>query len=405
MSRDGAFVGTIWYLAVGVIVTCLGMKWVGRLLSSSYIIGGVAAVIATVGILSLYTPADFIAAYNAFHFEHFGMVNAYQKAIEYVTVDWQWPILGFWDWNLAATLPLLGFTAFATSWHMWGAPFYGEVKGASELKVSFWSMAGANFLNNALMILYLLVWVRLVGYPFYQASNLLYGTFVWYGFDPASINNMMPLYPTPTLYIYLLTKNPFITIAICLAGLYFISIAHPVPCALLPPIRVAFAMAFDRMLPAPLASLSTKRKIPIVALTIFALFTLVFSVIYFYVPGASTLTLMGTMVIIISFMGTSIAGIIFPRVLPKTFKNSQVSKYCIGKIPLISIAGFLAFIYFLYLCYLWIVDPVYGINNPISAAFFLILYIGGIITYLFMKWYRKRQGIDINLIFKEIPVE
>jgi amino acid transporter len=405
MTPDGLFVATLWYLAVGVLVTCLGMKWTGRLLSSSFIIGGIIGVIATAIILSIYTPTDFINAYNAFYLEHFGMVNAYENTIKYVTENWQWPIPDFWHWDLAATLPLLGFAAFATSWHMWGAPLYGEVRGASELKMTFWSMAGPNFLNNALMIIYLLAWVKLVGYPFYQASNLLYGTFVWYGFNPAAIDNMMPLYPTPTLYVYLLTKNPFITICICLAGIYFISIAHPVLCALLPSIRVAFAMAFDRMLPAPLASLYTERRIPAVTLALFASFALIFAAVYFYVPGASTLTLMGTMVIILSFMGTCIAGIILPKAKPKLFKSSPASKYYIGKVPLISIAGILAFAYFAYLCYLWIVDPIYGINNVVSAIFFLILYIGATLTYILMKWYRKKQGIDIDLVFKEIPVE
>ena len=405
MTRDGAFVGSIIYVIVGLVVISLGMRFCGRLLSSSFIIGGIVALLATVGILAMYKPTDFVTAYNAFHLENFGMTNAYQSAIDFVTKDWGTPILGLWDWNLSTTLPLLGFAAFATSWHMWGAPMYGEVKGASELKVSFWTMAGANFLNNGLMILYLLVWIGLVGYPFYQSSNLLYGSFVYYGFDPSAINNMMPLYPSPTLYVYLLTKNPLITLAICLAGFYFIAVMHPVACALLPPIRVSFAMAFDRVLPSSLASLGTRRKVPLNALAVFAAIAMIFSVFYYYVPGAGTLTLMGTMLIVVSFMGTSIAGAILPYVQRKMFRDSPASRYKIAGIPLITIAGILAFAYFLYLCYLWIVDPVYGVSNLLSAEFFALIYIGAIVLYLVRKWQTRTKGIDIGTTFKEIPVE
>jgi amino acid transporter len=405
MTRDGAFAATVFYVVVGLITMGAGMRWTGRLLKASFTVGGVLAVLATIGILLMYKPADFIATYNAFHLEQFGMHDAYNGAIKLVTQDWGTPMPGPWDWNLGATLPLLGFAAFATSWHMWGAPMYGEVKGASELKVSFWTMAGADLLNNGLMIAYLLAWIALVGFPFYQSSNLLYGTFVWYGFDTSAINNMMPLYPTPTLYVYLLTKSPIITIAICLAGIFFIASMHPGPCAILPPIRVSFAMAFDRVLPASFATLSTKRKVPLIALAIFSAIALVFGWFYWYVPGISTLTLMGTMLIIVSFMGTAVAGAILPYVRPDIWKQSPASRYKIGKVPVITIAGVLALAYFLYLCYLWVSDPVYGVSNLPSAEFFAIMYAGAIILYLARKWRFKKKEMDIANIFKEIPAE
>jgi APA family basic amino acid/polyamine antiporter len=408
MTRDGMFLGCVFYVAVGLVIMGAGMRWTGRMLKLGFSLGGIIAVLATIGILLMYKPTDFVNAYNAFHTQQFGMSDAYNGAINLVTQTWSTPIVNLWDWSpnaILSSLPLLGFTAFATSWHMWGAPMYGEVKGASEMKVSFWTMAGADLLNNALMIAYLLAWVALVGFPFYQSSNLLYGTFVWYGFDASSINNMMPLYPTPTLYIYLLTKSPILTIAICLAGIIFLSSMHPGPCAILPPVRVSFAMAYDRVLPASFARLSTSRRIPLVALGFFSAIALIFGWLYWYVPGFTTLTLMGTLLIIVSFMGTSLAGAILPFVRPDTWKESSASKYKIGNIPLITVAGVLAFAYFVYLCYLWLSDPIYGVSNLQSTEFFGIMYAAVIALYLVRKWQLQRHGMGIAKIFGEIPSE
>jgi amino acid transporter len=408
MTPYGMMAACGFYVAVGLVIMSAGMRWTGRMLKIGFSVGGIIAVFATIGILLAYKPTDFVNAYNAFHAQQFGMNNAYSGAINLVTVTWNTPIINLWDWSpkaIWASLPLIGFAAFATSWHMWGAPMYGEVKGASEMKVSFWTMAGADFLNNILMIAYLLAWIALVGFPFYQSSNLLYGTYVAYGFNATSINNMMPLYPTPTLYVYLLTKSPVLTILICLAGIIFLSSMHPGPCAILPPVRVSFAMAYDRVLPAFFARLSTKRRVPLVALATFSAIALIFGYLYWFVPGIESLTLMGTLLIIVSFMGTSIAGAILPFVRRDTWKESSASKYTLGKIPVITIAGILAFAYFLYLCYLWVSNPIYGISNIPSTEFFAIMYLAVIALYLGRKWQLKRQGMGIAKIFGEIPSE
>lgn len=408
MTRDGMFMACAFYVAVGLIIMGAGMRWCGRMLKIGFSLGGIIAVLVTIGILLAYKPTDFVNAYNAFHAQQFGMNDAYNGAVTLVAQTWSTPIIDPWDWSpnaILASLPLLGFAAFATSWHMWGAPMYGEVKGASEMKVSFWTMAGADLLNNGLMLAYILAWIGLVGFPFYQSSNLLYGTFVWYGFNAASINNMMPLYPTPTLYVYLLTRSPILTVAICLAGIIFLSSMHPGPCAILPPIRVSFAMAYDRVLPAFFAKLSTKRRIPLVGLAIFSAIALIFGWLYWYIPGFSTLTLMGTLLIIVSFMGTSLAGAILPFVRPDTWKESSASKYKLGKIPLITVAGILALVYFAYLIYLWLSNPIYGISNIQSTEFFGIMYAAVICLYLVRKWQLKRQGMGIAKIFGEIPSE
>ena len=66
--------------------------------------------------------------------------------------------------------------------------------------------------------------------------------------------------------------------------------------------------------------------------------------------------------------------------------------------------GFLGF-----LLYEWLIDPngLYGIgiSNVNSVIYMVAMYILALVIYLGFKFYRKREGIDIDKIYEEIPVE
>jgi len=409
MTRNGLVFSALLFCFVPWILISCGMKWCGRFMRSSYILGGLIAFAIVVVLLLPFTQQNFMTAYNEFYLKNFGLADAYQGTLSGFEA-WgapYWPVPGEWAWNLGATLPLLALVAYANSWCMWGAPMYGEVKGANEMKVSFWSMGGSNYFNNALMIIFVLVWIRLVGYPFFQSSLGMYGEFVYTG-DVAyggAIGSPVPLWPSPILFTYIMTGSVIPMLIAAIFGLYYIMVVHGIGCMYLPAIRILFSMAFDRILPAPLARLSTRRKVPLVAFAVASVISIIYVYFYFYVPGFITLTLVGTAVLIASFMATSIAAILLPYLRSREWKASPASKYSIGGIPLISIAAAITFLYFAYIMYWWAKDPTFGVNSPKSLAFFIVVYVGVIILYLFMRWYRKRQGIDLSLVYKEIPVE
>jgi hypothetical protein len=102
---------------------------------------------------------------------------------------------------------------------------------------------------------------------------------------------------------------------------------------------------------------------------------------------------------------TSIAAVVFPYRKKKLFEASPIAKYKVGGIPAITICGAITALYLFYLLVMWVKDPSYGVNNPISALYLGATYIGSAILYFGMKAYRKRQGIDINRIYGEIPSE
>jgi hypothetical protein len=80
-----------------------------------------------------------------------------------------------------------------------------------------------------------------------------------------------------------------------------------------------------------------------------------------------------------------------------------------GEIPLITLAGlvFLPFLDWLLVDWVWDPDFLYGIGwqNATSMVFMVVCYGLAAVIFFGFNAYRRRQGIDIDKVYKEIPVE
>jgi hypothetical protein len=80
-----------------------------------------------------------------------------------------------------------------------------------------------------------------------------------------------------------------------------------------------------------------------------------------------------------------------------------------AKMPLITLAGLVFFAFLDWLLVVWFWDPgyLYGIGwqNTTSMVFMIIMYALAAAIYFGFSSYRKRQGIDVDKVYKEIPVE
>jgi APA family basic amino acid/polyamine antiporter len=122
-----------------------------------------------------------------------------------------------------------------------------------------------------------------------------------------------------------------------------------------------------------------------------------------------TLTLCSTLVIAVTYLGSTIAAILLPWLKPELYKASPIAKYKIAGIPLISVAGVIFGAFLGFLLYEWLIDPLalygIGLSNISSVIYMLAMYALALVIYLGFKWYRRREGIDIAKIYEEIPVE
>jgi amino acid transporter len=164
-----------------------------------------------------------------------------------------------------------------------------------------------------------------------------------------------------------------------------------------------FAAAFDRILPESAARVSERRAVPIMALLFIMIPSVIVSAIYAYSSDFAALTLDATLVIAVTFLGSTVAATILPWYKPAIFDNSPVAHLKM----VISGSGLITSIILVWVIYQWLADPLYGIGvgNTNSIIFLGILYGLAALLYVVARIYRRSQGVDLDAIHSEIPAE
>jgi hypothetical protein len=74
-------------------------------------------------------------------------------------------------------------------------------------------------------------------------------------------------------------------------------------------------------------------------------------------------------------------------------------------LPLMTFAcsiGFVAAVFYFFVLFF---DEFAAGHDPGRLALMAATFAGGLVFFLSMKAYRKSKGVDVNLAFKEIPIE
>jgi len=272
----------------------------------------------------------------------------------------------------------------------------GEIKEASDLKKNLFYTLGASWLNVFMVCTLLAVFFRTATEDFWVAqSKVTYeGTLV--------LTIAGQVFNIPSLSM-ILTSNPIIIGLIALGfGLASFQIAYN---AQLGGTRVTFATTFDRLLPSRLAHVSMRFHSPTMAALMLAIGGELSILIFNYFPAAWTYMLSVYFVAILIPLFTTVAGILFPyrSATKEIYRLSPISKYKLGSLPAISVIGILGLIFVLTCMYFYLTVPAFGIVSVPSLTIIMGVYIGFIIWYYAARWYRSRQGIDIDLAYKTIP--
>ena len=90
---------------------------------------------------------------------------------------------------------------------------------------------------------------------------------------------------------------------------------------------------------------------------------------------------------------------------PDLWYASPASKFKLLGVPIVPVAGVITIALLVYNLYEWLSNDLYFVNNSSSLAYMGCMYLLAIILFLAARVIRRRQGIDLGLINKEIPVE
>jgi amino acid transporter len=172
--------------------------------------------------------------------------------------------------------------------------------------------------------------------------------------------------------------------------------------------RMIFASAFDRILPEGVARVSSS-GVPYVALLLMAIPSIIVSALYAYQTTFVQLTYDATLVIAVMFLGSGLAFMIMPWRVKSIWDSSALPKAKIFGIPWMSIVAAAYSVFMIFMLYKWIYDPtnVYGIGykNKNSMIFMGVLYAAAIVIWIVAWAVRKRQGMALEAVAKEIPAE
>lgn len=170
--------------------------------------------------------------------------------------------------------------------------------------------------------------------------------------------------------------------------------------------RILFAWAFDDLLPSGVTSVS-RTNAPVVATVIAtALSVLCYAWAIYVADNFIQVVAYAVLIQLIPMALVGVAAVILPRVRPALFRASATTRSVAG-IPVVVIAGVGSIVSTVVLYVLYFKYDYFGISNH-HGEFFAWLFgtIGaGALWYLGAKMIRRRQGVDLDLVYREIPPE
>ncbi len=475
-TSEGMLVGMLFVCAIVFIYIAIGMKWYARVQKVCFYMGMLGLLIVF-GLLLFGNKEAFIAGLNANLPVLYGLPQADYYTATIAAGEAAGATFGsLGTVALGASMAMIPMMVFFNLWPNWGSTLYGEVRGATDYKRNFWGMAAAIIVTAGLALIFFALINKTMGWDFYINANGAFWSNVFYGTDVP-----IPVWPYPVQFATFLTSSrPLQLIVVFLVGMWWFGWSGTV---FLSSTRVIFAAALDRMLPEWVSKIDSRTRTPVNALLLMVIPSVIISYLYAYdILNFKSIVLDATLVIAVTFLGSTLAGILLPWRQKEIFDGSPIARYIMPswlswlvmvlfvgaagylltltstygmqafaqwgdqtlltqamialiallsvfnailliyvtvfvgrkvlageKLPLIALAGLIFFAFLDWLLVVWFWDPgyLYGIGwqNSTSMVFMIIMYALAAAIYFGFSAYRRKQGIDVDKIYKEIPVE
>jgi APA family basic amino acid/polyamine antiporter len=169
--------------------------------------------------------------------------------------------------------------------------------------------------------------------------------------------------------------------------------------------RSMFAWSFDRLMPERLSWVEPRTRSPLIALAIILVLITASTAIYSFTTWFTTLTVL--LGISFTMVFTAISGIVLPFRQRAHVAASPYARRVAG-IQLFTLVGAIALIGFLGAIVILMWDPGSGVSlskNPGKLELALVIYALGFTIYFLSKAIRRRQGIELELAYHELPPE
>jgi basic amino acid/polyamine antiporter, APA family len=390
ITPAGFFVMTLIVIAWAALVNIWGMRLYALLQRWFWIVGAICLGVMLV-VLAMNDHASFVDKFNSFMATNFNQSDAYQNVLTTAKDQGYAPGGGG---GFSSTIAIIPLAAFSLIYVAWSVAQGGEIKSGNSLRAQMIQMPGAEVFSAVVAAVLSALLVSRIGTDFLGSVGFVY--------TEAPDAYVLPVAPLFGAFVGALAQNGALLILVAIAFNAWFWMWHPN--ITLAASRVMLAMSFDRILPDKVGSVNKTTHTPIFAIVIFSIICAVFGYLYSY-TSFWELTLATAALNILCFGVSNLAGAVMPYRRPDLYRDSPAANWKIAGIPVITITGFIFVAFTAWILYMVLKDSAYAVNSTRSLVFMGILYVIAIVLYVIGKLRRQRQGINVNVVYAQIPVE
>ena len=391
-QKDSAwiFAGAMVMVVLMGAILVLGLRTTFRWQNTFWIIASVGTFLAFI-VLAIGSTSDFQNNFNTLNAQYGGGTT--QDVISAAGVAGIQPNPG----DMNATLPTVFIIMTFMMWNWWSVYLSGELKTASNRSRQLSIMFGALVWDVAFIALGAALLFKVTGYDFMvavnTAGNTAYAipTAPWYHFMASLVYNI------PILSFLIVGSFLFWSLPAMVGNTFM-------------PIRTLFAWSFDRLLPERLSDVNERTHSPVVAIvTEMVIITLMLIWSITSTDFITWLTL-GVLAGVVCVVIVGVAAIVFPSRRPDLYQASPANMKFAG-IPVLYIVSPLSILVMVFLTWCTLAFPALALGGDFDKnwwqvpSFMGMIVVIGLVIFYGAKLIRRSQGVDVDLVYKELPPE
>jgi amino acid transporter len=384
-TKWGLFVtGTVVLVLSAAVFALGGLRLFFKIQVASFIVYVVGALLIPVIVGLFQSHSGFLSNFNDYA-QHLGANNA-ASAVQSSAAKAGFAHAGF---DFTSTLKSLSVWWFIFGFIYASNYFAGEIRMGK--RTNLFAMPGALAIAILALLLMIPAYTHMVGYDFSAQLGLADPTV--YGFTAGA-----PAYPE----LIGIGSGSAVVGAISVIA-FGIGLLIWLPQTMLLVSRNIFAWSFDGVMPARLTYVDPRSRSPIVAIGLMLVLGIGSTAIYAFTTWFSALSIL--LGLTIPLLVTAVSGMVLPFRHPALVANSPYNKRLLG-VPLLTIVGGLSTLGFGGAIAVLLWDENSGVSlskNPGKLWLALGVLAAGVVIWYIARAIRQRQGVELDLAYKELP--
>ncbi|NON62641.1 APC family permease [Acidianus sp. RZ1] len=383
-SNIGSVIVGIIVLVLSAFIAVLG-KYGWKFIAITGIISIITTLITFI-VLAMITPSSFSSALSSFT----GLHDAYSSVITYASSKG----LSFLP-ELQASLIAIPVVWYYFTWYNLPASWSGEMK-----KVKFNSLLSI-IISVIFIGIYYILFTFLNIHAFGEKFLVSWSYISSNSLNDTVYNSLSSIGPFTPFFALLVNHSLIVFVLMWIA--FWLPNFYSNLTLVISLTRYLFSWSFDRIMPESFADVNDKLHIPVKATLLTFIVGLIGVLLYAFVPEISIVDV--TVVFQVGYAVFALTTALMPFIKKDMYRRVSASKTKIMGIPLVSLIGFSVFGFLVYSLLITWNNPVLLPVNLLTFVSLIAMYGSGIGIYFLAKYMNSRKGIEMNLVFKEIPPE